>query len=35
MIEREIRKLELQNGVVPFDEWFEALGDEKMKYAVD
>ncbi len=24
MIEREIKKLELQNGLVPFDEWFDA-----------
>ena len=33
--EREIKKLELQNGLVPFDEWFDALGDQKMQVAVD
>ena len=27
VIEREIKKLELQNGLVPFDEWFDALHD--------
>lgn len=35
MIEREIRKLELQNGLVPFDEWFDSLRDQKMQAAVD
>ncbi|GDY23162.1 hypothetical protein LBMAG56_45090 [Verrucomicrobiota bacterium] len=35
MIEREIKKLELQSGHVPFDEWFEALGDKRMQAAVD
>ena len=35
MIEREIKKLELQNGVVPFDEWFDSLRDRKMQVAVD
>ncbi|MGA2870043.1 MAG: type II toxin-antitoxin system RelE/ParE family toxin [Verrucomicrobiota bacterium] len=35
MIEREIKKLELQNGLVPFDEWFDALHDRKMQAAVD
>lgn len=35
MIEREIKKLELQNGVVPFDEWFAALRDKRMQAAVD
>ena len=35
MIEREIKKLELQNGVVPFDEWFDSLHDRKMQAAVD
>ena len=35
MIEREIRKLELQNGLVPFDEWFDSLRDLRMQAAVD
>ena len=35
MIEKEIKKLELQNGLVPFDEWFDALRDQKMQAAVD
>ena len=35
VIEREIKKLELQNGLVPFDEWFDALHDRKMQVAVD
>ena len=35
MIEREIKKLELQNGVVPFDEWFDSLRDKRMQAAVD
>jgi putative addiction module killer protein len=35
MIEREIKKLELQNGLVPFDEWFDSLRDKKMQAAVD
>jgi putative addiction module killer protein len=35
MIEREIRKLELQNGRVPFDEWFDSLRDQRMRAAVD
>jgi putative addiction module killer protein len=34
-MEREIRKLELQNGLVPFDEWFDSLRDQKMQAAVD
>ena len=33
--EREIKKLELQSGLVPFDEWFDALHDRKMQAAVD
>jgi len=33
--EREIRKLELENGRVPFDDWFESLGDLRMQAAVD
>jgi putative addiction module killer protein len=35
VIEREIKKLELQNGLVPFDEWFDSLRDKKMQAAVD
>ncbi len=35
MIEREIRKLELQSGLVPFDEWFDSLRDQRMQAAVD
>ena len=35
MIEREIKKLELQNGRVPFDEWFDSLRDRRMQAAVD
>jgi putative addiction module killer protein len=35
MIDREIKKLELQNGLVPFDEWFDSLCSKKMQAAVD
>jgi len=35
MVEREIKKLELQNGLVPFDEWFDSLRDWKMQAAGD
>ena len=35
MIRREIKKLELQNGLVPFDEWFDSLRDKKLQAAVD
>ena len=35
MIEREIKKLELENGLVPFDEWFDSLRDMRMQAAVD
>ena len=35
VLEREIKKLELQNGSIPFDEWFDSLGDWKMQAAVD
>ena len=35
VIEREIKKLELQKGLVPFDEWFGSLCDRKMQAAVD
>ena len=35
VIEKEVKKLELQNGLVPFDEWFDSLRDKKMQAAVD
>jgi putative addiction module killer protein len=35
IVEREIKKLELQNGHVPFDEWFNSLRDRQMQAAVD
>jgi putative addiction module killer protein len=35
VVEREIRKLELENGVVPFDEWFDSLAGRKWQVAVD
>lgn len=35
MTERFIQKLELENGRVPFDDWFESLRDSKMRAAVD
>ena len=35
MVEREIKKLELQNGLVPFDEWFDSLCDLRMQAVVD
>ena len=35
VIEREIKKLELEGGLVPFDEWFDSLRDRKMQAAVD
>lgn len=34
-MEREIKKLELQNGLVPFDEWFGSLPDRRMQVAVN
>ena len=34
-MEREIRKLALASGAVPFDEWFESLRDIKSQAAVD
>jgi len=33
--ERVIKKLELQNQLVPFDEWFDSLRDRRMQAAVD
>ena len=35
MIEKEVKKLKLRSGLVPFDEWFDALRDRKMQVAVD
>jgi putative addiction module killer protein len=35
VLEREIKKLELQNGLVPFDEWFDTLHDRKKQAVVD
>ena len=35
MLEWEVRKLELQNGLVPFDKWFDGLRDLRMQAAVD
>ena len=35
MVEGEVKKLELQNGLVPFDEWFGSLRDMRMQATVD
>jgi len=35
MSEKDIRKLELANGTVPFDEWLSGLSDRRMEAAVD
>ena len=35
VMEREIKKIELANGRVPFDEWFDSLRDQKMQAAID
>jgi putative addiction module killer protein len=35
MIEKEVKKLELQNGLVRFDEWFDSLRDKRMQAVVD
>ena len=34
-MEREIKKLELQNGHVTFDDWFNSLRTQKMQVGVD
>src|SRR2546423_338315 len=34
-VEREILKLELASGEVPFDSWFQSLRDIKLQAAVD
>ena len=33
--EREVRKLVLSNGEVPFDRWFGALKDIRLQVAID
>lgn len=35
VIGRVIKKLVLQNGLAPFDEWFDGLRDKKLQVAVD
>jgi putative addiction module killer protein len=35
VIEREIRKLQLENNSVPFDNWYRSLLDKKVRAAVD
>ena len=35
MLEQDIQKLELENWLVPFDEWFDSLRDLRMQAAVD
>lgn len=35
MVAREIRKLQCDNGSVPFDDWYQSLRDKKMRAAVD
>jgi putative addiction module killer protein len=35
MGEGEVKKLELQSVIVPFDEWFDSLRDKRMQAAVD
>jgi putative addiction module killer protein len=35
VIERNIQKLQLDNGSVPFDDWHHSLLDKKMRAAVD
>lgn len=35
MIEREIRKLQLESGAVPFNDWYDSLLDKKTRAAVD
>ena len=34
VIERDIQKLQLENGSVPFDDWYHSLLDKKMRAAV-
>jgi putative addiction module killer protein len=35
VIDRDIRKLQLENGCVPFDDWHHSLLDKRMRAAVD
>jgi putative addiction module killer protein len=35
LIEREIRKLVLENGQIPFDDWFDSLRVRTWQVAVD
>lgn len=35
MIEWEITKIELENGRIPFNDWFETLHDKKVRVAID
>src|SRR6202044_2074058 len=35
VIERDIQKLQLENGSVPFDDWYRSLRDKRMRAAVD
>lgn len=35
MSERDIRKLQLDDGTVPFDDWISSLHDKRMEAAVD
>ena len=35
LIGREIQKLELENGQVPFDDWYNSLLDRKMRASVN
>ena len=35
VIEREIRKLQLESGSVPFDDWYHSLLDKRMRASVD
>jgi putative addiction module killer protein len=34
-VEREIEKIQLENGQVPFDDWYHSLLDKKMRAAVN
>jgi putative addiction module killer protein len=34
-VEKQIRKLVLPNGLVPFDEWYESLDDKRTQWVVD
>jgi hypothetical protein len=35
VVAREIQKLQLENGSVPFDDWYRSLLDKKTRAAVD